>query len=304
MAQPPSGEQFEIRFERQRATIVEVGAGIREYSVDGRDVLEPYPREAICDGGHGAVLIPWPNRLADGRYEFDGNGCQLSLSEPARGNAIHGLMRWRSWQALEHGEASVVMGARLHPQPGYPFALDLRMVYALGEEGLAVACEARNVGERPCPYGFGQHPYISTGGALLDECVLELPARTHIVLDETSRLPRATRDVTRTPLDFNAATTLGERVLDDALTDLERDERGRAHATMTCPDGARIELWADEHHHVLQLFSGDTLAEHRRRRALAVEPMTCPPDAFRSGAHLIRLEPGEPIATSWGVRLL
>lgn len=299
MSQWPSGEQFELRLGAQRATIVEVGAGIREYSVDGRDVLEPYPREAICDGGHGAVLIPWPNRLGGGRYEWDGAARQLDLSEPARGNAIHGLMRWRSWQALERSSASIAMGALLHPHPGYPFALDLRLLYSLGEEGLTVACTARNVGAQACPYGFGQHPYLSAGGAPVDECELELAARSQIVLDETSRLPVGTRDVRGTELDFNAPERIGERVLDDALTGFG----GAPRATLTCPDGARIELWADERHRVLQMFTGDTLAPGRRRTALAVEPMTCPPDAFRSGEQLVRLEPGESVTTRWGVRL-
>lgn len=68
---PPSGEQFEISYGEQRATIVEVGAGVREYVVGERPVLDPYPLQAMCDGGHGAPLIPWPNRIADGRYRFD-----------------------------------------------------------------------------------------------------------------------------------------------------------------------------------------------------------------------------------------
>jgi aldose 1-epimerase len=296
----PSGEQFELRHGAQRATIVEVGAGIREYAVDDRDVLEPYPREAICDGGHGAVLVPWPNRLGGGRYSWEGVERQLDLSEPTRGNAIHGLMRWRSWQALERSTASVAMGAMLRPHPGYPFALELRLLYALADDGLTVACTARNVGVHACPYGFGQHPYLYAGGGPIDACELELAAASAIVLDDSSRLPVGAREVRDSPLDFNAPTRIGERVLDDALTGFASPPR----AVLTCPDGARIELWADERHHVLQVFSGDTLAAGRRRRALAVEPMTCPPDAFRSGEHLIRLEPGESVTTRWGVRRL
>ncbi|MGH9302279.1 MAG: aldose 1-epimerase family protein, partial [Acidimicrobiales bacterium] len=72
MTTPPSGEQFEIRDGEQKATIVEVGGGIREYVVGERPVLDSYPLDVMCDGAHGSPLIPWPNRLADGAYRFDG----------------------------------------------------------------------------------------------------------------------------------------------------------------------------------------------------------------------------------------
>ncbi|MCA1656450.1 MAG: galactose mutarotase, partial [Actinobacteria bacterium] len=119
MTIPPSGEQFEISFGEARATIVEVGGGIRAYEHGGRPVLDPYPLEAMCDGAHGAPLIPWPNRLADGRYSFDGEEQQVALTEPPKDNAIHGLLRWRPWQVLERSPARVKVGARLFPMEGW-----------------------------------------------------------------------------------------------------------------------------------------------------------------------------------------
>src|ERR1700678_4258541 len=132
----PSGEQFEIVSGEQRATIVEVGAGVREYSVADRHILDPYRAQDMCDGAHGALLIPWPNRLADGRYRFDGVDYDHPLSEPAKHNAIHGLLRWRPWRATERRQNSVVMRTSLHPLPGYPFALEVSVAYELGDEGL------------------------------------------------------------------------------------------------------------------------------------------------------------------------
>src|SRR5436189_463564 len=117
---PPSGVQFEIAYGEQRATIVEVGGGVRAYEVGGRSVLDPYPIEAMCDGAHGAPLIPWPNRLADGRYRFDGVDHQVALTEPEKRNAIHGLLRWRPWRAAERERSRVAMQATLHPMQGYP----------------------------------------------------------------------------------------------------------------------------------------------------------------------------------------
>ena len=302
MSLAPSGRQFQIARGEQRATVVELGGGVREYAVGERQVLEPYPLEAICDGAHGAPLIPWPNRLADGRYSFDGSEHQLALSEPGRGNAIHGLMRWRPWRAIEHGVVHVLMAATLLPCSGYPFALALSILYELGDGGLAVSTTATNIGEHACPYGAGQHPYLSPGAGAIDECVLELRASTRLVSDERM-LPHASEPVARTPFDFATPRRIGDAQLDVTYTDLERDGSGRATARLTGADGRCVELWADERHGYLELFTGDSLAPQRRRRGLAVEPMTCAPNAFRSGAGLLRLEPGESLTSRWGVRL-
>ncbi len=303
MSAPPSGEQFEIGSGEQRAVIVEVGGGVREYEVGGRAVLDPYPLGAMCDGAHGAPLIPWPNRLADGRYSFDGVEHQLALNEPAKRNASHGLLRWRAWRALERRSDRVVMGVRLHPMPGYPFALDVSIAYALGDGGLSVRTTAVNVGELACPFGAGQHPYISAGEGLLDDCLLELPAHTRLLADEERQLPTGREALAGSAFDFRRARRLGGLQIDSGFTDLERDADRLARCALTRADGSIVELWADERYGFIQLYSADTLAPERRRRGLAVEPMTCAPNAFRSGDGLVRLEPGASLSCSWGVRL-
>ncbi len=303
MTTSPSGEQFEIRSGEQRATVVEVGGGIREYAVGGRQVLESYPVEAMCDAAHGALLIPWPNRLGDGRYRFDGVDHQLALTEPERRNAIHGLVRWQSWAAAEQEVDRVTMACRVHPQPGYPFTVDLRVTYSLGDEGLTVTSTATNLGDRPCPYGFGQHPYLSPGDGSIDECTLQLGAATHILTDDERQLPIGSEPVEGTRFDFREPRRLGDQVIDDAFTDLARDGDGRAWARLSAPDGRRTELWVDEHHPVVQIYTGDTLGPARRRRAMAAEPMTCPPNALATGEGVIRLDPGRSVTTAWGVRL-
>ncbi|HZD66342.1 MAG TPA: hypothetical protein VE152_09610, partial [Acidimicrobiales bacterium] len=177
----PSGEQWELRRGEQRATVVEVGGGVREYLVGDRAVLDPYPVEAMCDGAHGAPLVPWPNRLADGRYRFGGEEHALALTEPEKHNAIHGLLRWRPWRLQLREEARVVVGTRLFPVPGYPFTLDVEIDYVLEEAGLRVATTATNRGAGACPYACGQHPYLAPGDGQVDDCVFELDASTRIV---------------------------------------------------------------------------------------------------------------------------
>jgi aldose 1-epimerase len=303
-APAPSGEQFQIVHGEQRATIVEVGGGIREYEVAGRPVLDSYPLDAICDGGHGTPLIPWPNRLKDGLYSFDGADYRVALTEPAKQNAIHGFLRWWPWRAIERGPDRVVMGVPLHPHPGYPFTLDIRVQYALGDDGLTVTTTATNLGEQACPYGMGQHPYLSPGHGTIDACTLELPADTRILVDDQRSLPVGSEPVEGSAFDFRHARPLGELSLDTPFTDLRRDSSGLARSRLTAPDGTCVELWMDERYGFLEVFTGDGLAPSRRRRGLAVEPMTCAPNAFQSGDGLVRLEPGESISGRWGARLV
>jgi aldose 1-epimerase len=298
-----SGDQYEIREGEQRATIVEVGGGIREYSVAGRDVLDPYPLQAMCDGAHGAPLIPWPNRLADGRYTFDGQEHQVALSEPERHNAIHGFLRWRSWSVFTHEGASVTVGCRLLPLAGYPFALDIRITYALGAGGLSVQTTARNIGARRCPFAAGQHPYLSGGGGKIDDCELELGASTRILVDDERKLPCGTEPVADGTHDFRRPRRIGSQEIDSAFSDLKRDQDGLVNVALTAPDGTSVHLWADGSYPVIELYTGDALSVERRRRGLGVEPMTCAPNGFASGEGLTVLEPGEEHHSRWGVCL-
>jgi aldose 1-epimerase len=301
---PPSGEQIELRRGDQHAIVVEVGGGVRTYDVGGRPVLDPYGLDAMCDGAHGAALIPWPNRLADGRYSFDGADYQLALTEPAKANAIHGLMRWRSWRVADRAPDRVVMTAALRPMQGYPFALDLRVAYELDDEGLRVTTTATNVGAAVCPYGTGHHPYLSPGpGRLVDECTFQLLADTRVDTDDERQLPTGRVPVAGSPYDFRSPRGIGALTIDYAFTDLARDAKGRAWMHLTGPDGGVVGLWVDGSYRYLEVFTGDTLAPGRRRRGLGAEPMTCPPNAFASGEQVQRIEPGSSISTTWGVTL-
>ncbi|MEO5722945.1 MAG: aldose 1-epimerase family protein [Ilumatobacteraceae bacterium] len=304
MSRHPSGQQFSITHGDHRATVVEVGGGIREYSVGDRRVLDPYPLDAMCDGAHGAVLIPWPNRLADGQYRFDGTDHQLPLTEPDKANAIHGLLRWRTWNAVESSTSRVVMMTSLHPMKGYPFHLDVSVAYELDGVGLTVETTARNVGTATLPYACGQHPYLSPGTGVIDDCLLELGAATRILTDNERQLPTGTGHVAGTPFDFNRPRRIGELHLDLPFTDLVRDSDGRAHVRLTGVDGGCVDLWVDEHYPIVELYSGDTLAADRQRLGLGAEPMTCPPNGFRTGDGLLRIEPGQSITTRWGVSLV
>jgi aldose 1-epimerase len=302
MDRRPSGAQYEIRFGDQKATIVEVGAGIRTFTRGERDVVYPYSEYDMCYGASGSPLIPWPNRLADGLYEFDRTQHQLALTEPPTRTAIHGLLQWQSWTAVDRDAQRVVMNTRLNPQPGYPFLLDVSISYELGENGLVVSTTATNLGETACPYGAGQHPYLSPGEGALDDAVLEFKAGTRFLVDDR-HLPCGTEDVKGTAVDFRDARPLFDVQLDHAFTDLERDAAGLARVSLAGTDGRTVRLWMDESYPFLQLYTGHTLSARHRRRALACEPMTCAPNAFVTGQGLVRLEPGAAFTSVWGVWL-
>ncbi len=297
---PPSGRQVEIASGDQRAVIVEVGGGLRTYTAGGADLLDGYPADRMCSSARGQVLIPWPNRIEDGSYEFDGHENQLPLSEADARNAIHGLVRWGNWNVAEDGRGRAVAEHVLHPQPGYPHTLALRIVYTLSETGLRVETTATNVGAGPCPYGEGAHPYLTVGTETIDPVVLRVPART-VIRSGARNLPVASEPVEGTLYDFRSPRPIGATVLDNAYTDLERDEDGVARVELQDPSTGRgLTLWVAETYGYLMVFSGDPLPDVARR-SLAVEPMTCPANAFRTGDGLIRLDPGESFTSVWGL---
>jgi len=296
----PSGDQIAIELGDRRAVVVEVGGGLRTFSAGGLELLDGYGEDELCTSARGQVLAPWPNRLEDGSYEFDGHRHQLPLDEPSTGNAIHGLVRWAAWTVAEREPHRVAVQHLLHPQPGYPFALALRVEYALTPRGLEVRMTATNVGDAACPYGAGAHPYLRLGTDVVDPLVLRVPAATKIVTDERL-LPAGTEPVAGTEFDFREPHRIGATLLNHAFTDLERDPDGLARVELRDPDGgAALALWADETYPYMQVFTGDPLPDVNRR-SLAVEPMTCPPNAFRSGEALVRLEPGGSHTGAWGI---
>ena len=296
---PPSGEQIEIAYSDQRAVAVTVGGGLRTYEAGGLAVLDGYAVDAICDGARGQLLVPWPNRIRDGAYDFDGRHLQLPLTEPEQGNAIHGLARWLPWHVLQRTENAATLGLDLPAQPGYPFQLALSVAYHLDAGGLRVTQTATNVGRDACPYGSGAHPYLSASPGHVDDWELTVPAISALVSDDR-QIPTGSRAVAGSELDFRRGRRISDASLDSAFSGLERDAGGIATVTVSRP-GRVLRLWVDAVHEYLMVFTGDTLTPERRRRGLAIEPMTCAPDAFRSGAGLRVLRPGETVVAEWGI---
>lgn len=293
----PTGEQYVIASHGYRAVVTQSGV-LRQLRHDGRDLVDGFAEDAMPAAGRGQLLVPWPNRIRDGRYDFGGATHQLALTEPRRGNASHGLVRWASWSLFRHDPAVVELRYFLPAQTGYPWALHLSTTWEVGAGGLTVTQAATNRADSPAPYASGAHPYLLAGPGTCDRWELELPAATYLTVDEERLLPTG-----RAPFAGIVSDPLGDTVLNHAVTDLERDEHGVATVRLLDDAaGTGTEIWVDEHHRWLQVYTGDDTPSPRV--SVAVEPMTAPPDAFNSGDDLVVLEPGASFSASWGIRSL
>jgi aldose 1-epimerase len=309
----PSGEQHEISGPGYQAVVTECGASLRLLEYDGRPLVLGWGEDEQSTAGRGQLLAPWPNRIRDGRYTHQGRDLQLPLSEPARGNASHGLVRWGPWTLEERTGQSVSLVHRLMSQPGYPWTLDLHVLYDLSADGLTVTFTATNLSDSPAPYALGAHPYLTTGGGPVDAWELTLPASTRLLVDERM-IPTGRDDVRDTDLDFRVARPIRSTSLDTAFTDLARDADGRAEVLVRdARSGRGVRLWMDEKHRWVQVFTGDGLPI-QAREALAVEPLTAPPNAFNTGEDVVVLAPAgagdgdgsrpDEHSASWGIHAL
>jgi aldose 1-epimerase len=297
----PSGEQLEITYGDYRAVVTESGAALRSLSHAGRDLVDGFGADEMSSGCRGQLLMPWPNRIRDGRYTWDGTEQQLPLTEPSQSNASHGLVRWVAWTVASHSSSAASLTYRLMAQSGYPWTLDLSVTYALGDDGLHVTQGAVNRSASAAPYAQGAHPYLMVPGEV-DTWDLLLPAATRSLSDER-QLPVSREDVTGTEADFRAPRPLGAVALDHAFTDLVRDPAGLATTSLRDPaSGHGVELWVDETQPWLMVYTADDRPAPLTRRSVAVEPMTAQADAFRSGEDVVRLEPGASFESAWGIR--
>lgn len=302
---PASGRQLRLAAGDLTATVVEVGAGLRELAVDGRPVLDGYDEHAIAAYAQGQALVPWPNRLADGRYSFAGAEHQLPLTEPANHAAIHGLARWLAWQVVTAEQDRATLAVTIAAQAGYPFTLRAEVGYLLTPTGITVRLTLTNSGTASLPAGNGFHPYVTVGTDRIDDAQLRLPAATRLEADDRG-IPTGRRiPVAGTEYDFAESRAIGALELDTAFTDLRRGEDDRALIRLAAPGDERsVTLWLDQGYPYVMAFTGDSLPdESRRRRSLALEPMSCAPNAFASGEGLQTLEPGQATTSQWGMEI-
>lgn len=295
---PATGDQYELDFGDLSATITQVGAGIRSLRFAESDLTEPYPAHEQPPSACGIVLVPWPNRVADGRWEYDGEPRQLDLTEPAKRNAIHGLLRRRPYDLVDRTDSTVTQAAAIFPEPGYPFLLETAVTHELHTEGLQVTHSISNACDRPAPVAVGAHPYLRIADVPPEELTVTVAARTRFEVDDRSNVTGHV-PVEGTPYDLSAGRRVSELDLDTGFADLPD---GPVEHTLAADDGRRVVLWGDETFRFVQVFTHRSFATKPGGVALAIEPMTAPANALNSGTGLRWLEPGETWTVSWGIR--
>lgn len=294
-----NGELIALEAGEYKATVTTVGAALQGLSFRGQDLVLPFPADELPPAYSGKTLMPWPNRVAGGAYDFGGKTYGLPVNEPATGSALHGLVLWSDWRVEQRSQSSVTLTHLLHGEPGYPFQLALSVSYLLDAgTGLSVELQARNCGTAAAPYGCGSHPYITVDGEDISTCELGFRAGKVLLTDERLR-PAGLTDTRATDFDFSTARTIAAQSLDHAFTALAEEEwavtlRSPALGLSAVVRSTRSQApW-------LQLYTG----ELRGRKGLAVEPMSCPPDAFNSGQDLVVLEPGQSHSLGYRIHAL
>ena len=304
----PTGQQHELIAEvdgrSQRMVIAEVGAALRVLQVDGTDLVQSYPDRATPPFCSGIVLAPWPNRIRDGVWEQDGVQHQLDITEVDRENAIHGLLQHAPYRLVERDDASITLAADVHPQHGYPFALETSVRYELVGSGVRVTHGIRNVGVQDAPVAVGTHPFLRVGDVPTEDLEVVIDAPTHIEVDPVRLNPTGVQTpVEGTRFDLRQGVRVRDAQLDDAWADARVVDGVTRHGVQA-PDGRRTEIWADGEFTYWQVFVTPWYpVADGHVWAVAVEPMTAPADAFNSGDGLITLEPGSEWTGTWGIDL-
>lgn len=295
-----SGRVLEIEAGGYAATVVSVGAALAELRHGGRDLVVPFDPRGMRPLSRGALLAPWPNRVADGRWTWRGRALQLPLTEPERGHAIHGLVGWAAWEVRSAAADRVVLAHRLHAQEGYPFVLDLEAAYAVDGSGLTTTLVATNAGGDDAPYGCGPHPYLTTGSGRVDDWTLTLPAAARLEVDERL-LPTGVRPVEGPGVDFRAGGSLRGVALDHCYTGLAPGGDGVVRVAVRGAAGEGVAMTFGPWARWVQVHTADRPEPGNHRVGLAVEPMSCPPNALVSGEDLVVLPPGGRHEASWRI---
>lgn len=295
-----TGMQYRLERGRAEAVVVGLAGALRTYRVGGEDLTEPYDEDTIPPAGNGIQMTPWPNRVADARWELDGRTQQLDVTEPARGHASHGLLRNTQLMLESKTSHRVSLRGEIHPQHGWPFRLTHRVSYTLEADGaLTVAQTLTNHSPQAAPAAFGSHPFLRLGDVPSAELTLTVDAERWIEADPQTLIPVGIREASGTAFDFRQGRQVGSAPLDVCLTGLTAAEGGRHEARLTAADGRTLTLWSDPVFAYTHVFVTDRLPG--RDAAVAVEPMTAPADALNSGQGLRWLEPGQSLTGSWGL---
>ena len=246
----------------------------------------------------GSNLFPFPNRIAGGSYLHGGRRHQLHLNFPHENNAIHGLVYDQEFHVTDRRDGDhgclLTLECRSDGHMGYPFSYRLLLEFTLtGKDGFTCTCRVTNESDTAIPVGHGWHPYLTAGAERIDDLLLQFPAREILAHDKVNIPTGQATPYTA----FNSLTLLSDTTFDDCFR-LDGTERAEILLKNRELD-LTLRLWQElgrSKYNFLQIYTPP------HRRSIAIEPMTCAPDAFNNGRGLILLEPGNSFSSAWGVQ--
>lgn len=290
---------YSINHGAYQAELANTGAALASLKFAGADLIEKRTHSRYFSG---EILAPWPNRIADGKYSYRGQDFQLTINEVGRNNALHGLVFDKPWSMISRGESQIAFQIMIDDTEKYPSILELQINYQLDDFGLISTLTATNMGTYTLPYGASTHPYIAVPGLdSVEDYILQMGCSQVLLTDDQRLLPTELVDVSDSNFDFRTPRRIGSQFIDHAFLqdpDLARE------VSVTSQLGNGVLITFSESAKWIQIHTADRDGGYDSRKVLAVEPMTCPPDAFNSGLDLIELSPGQSHQLSWRIQAL
>lgn len=282
------------------AVISPKGAGLHALQVHGRTVMPLDTQDGRTRWYSGHTLAPWPNRMRDGEWVFEGSALAAPVND-GKGNALHGLVAQRDFEIVEQGPDAVTLECLLGGDAVYPFAVRVRVTYTVDADGLTCAFGGRNESGKRVPFAIGTHPFFP----FTDDCTITINAANAFVVDQRLLPTGDLVDLGQWHAQSGVPIPMSTFVVDDCFTTLARDTAGIAHTLVTYPDGFATDVWQDAGlpntvifvTHAFEWSDGST-------NAVAIEPQTTPTDSFNSGTDLTWLAPGEELSVRWGVTVI
>lgn len=267
--------------------IPEIGAILTQLVIDGCSIITcPVFEGDYLKGKPSAFLFPFPNRLEDGKYTFEGTQYQMPLNEPARQNAIHGFVFEQSFEIKNQTEDSIQLIYRYDgSREYYPFAFDFEIQYQFINDYLSVSYFVTNTGNSSMPCGFGWHPYFEFDGESIEKMTIELPATRAIQTDERM-MARGFSEVIPPQTIY-----LENNVLDNGFK-VESDEE-MICTTLVLGD-KRIII--EQQNSGLSPLNYLMIYTPATRKSVAIEPMSCNINALNNGDGLTVLALAEQIS--------
>lgn len=280
-----------------QAEFSEMGAALVSLTYKGNDLVErrTHPRYFS-----GEILAPWPNRIADGCYKYQGETFQIPTNESARQNALHGFVFNKIWKVISDSKSEIIFQIEVSEPDKYPTTLDLKVNYKIGDLGLSSQITATNTGVKLAPYGASTHPYFLVPGLnSVDDFYLKIGASKVLLTDSVRLLPKELMNVDSIDFDFRTPRQIGPQFIDHAFL---QDSNLPREISIGNKFGAGVLISFDESTKWIQIHTADRNGGPDSRKALAIEPMTCPPDAFNSKIDLVELKPGETHQLTWQIQ--